>query len=261
MITVQNINKTFGDNDVLKNVSSEFEKGKVNMIIGQSGSGKSVLAKCLVGLHEVDSGKIFYNEREFTSMNRNDRTEVRKEIGMLFQGSALFDSMTVEENVMFPLNMFTDKTKKEKLDRVNFCLERVNLSGRNNLLPSECSGGMQKRIGIARAIAMNPKYLFCDEPNSGLDPMTSILIDNLIREITYEYDITTVVITHDMNSVIEIADNIIFIHQGNNWWQGDRRSILTTDNKEILNFVYASDFMKEIRTSMQQTLGGKESHK
>jgi phospholipid/cholesterol/gamma-HCH transport system ATP-binding protein len=261
MISVQNINKTFGENNVLKNVSANFEKGKVNMIIGQSGSGKSVLAKCIVGLHEVDSGQILYNEREFTSMNRGERTEVRKEIGMLFQGSALFDSMTVEENVMFPLNMFTNQTKKEKLDRVNFCLDRVNLAGRNVLLPSECSGGMQKRIGIARAIAMNPKYLFCDEPNSGLDPMTSILIDNLIREITYEYDITTVVITHDMNSVIEIAVNIIFIHQGNNWWQGDRRSILTTDNKEILNFVYASDFMKEIRTSMQETLGKKESHK
>lgn len=261
MISVQNINKTFGENNVLKNVSSDFEKGKVNMIIGQSGSGKSVLAKCIVGLHEVDSGQILYNDREFTSMNRNERTEIRKEIGMLFQGSALFDSMTVEENVMFPLNMFTNQTKKEKLDRVNFCLDRVNLAGRNELLPSECSGGMQKRIGIARAIAMNPKYLFCDEPNSGLDPMTSILIDNLIREITYEYDITTVVITHDMNSVIEIADNIIFIHEGNNWWQGDRRSILTTENKEILNFVYASDFMKEIRTSMQETLGKKESHK
>jgi phospholipid/cholesterol/gamma-HCH transport system ATP-binding protein len=261
MIEVKNINKTFGSNNVLKDVSTEFEKGKVNMIIGQSGSGKSVLAKCIVGLHEVDSGHILYNDREFTSMNRSERTEIRKEIGMLFQGSALFDSMTVEENVMFPLNMFTDKTKKEKLDRVNFCLERVNLAGRNALLPSECSGGMQKRIGIARAIAMNPKYLFCDEPNSGLDPMTSILIDNLIREITYEYDITTVVITHDMNSVIEVADNIIFIHQGNNWWQGDRRSILTTDNKEILNFVYASDFMKEIRTSMQETLGKKSSHK
>lgn len=261
MISVKNVNKTFGTNNVLKDVSTDFEKGKINMIIGQSGSGKSVLAKCIVGLHEVDSGHILYNDREFTSLSRADRTEIRKEIGMLFQGSALFDSMTVEENVMFPLNMFTNQTKKEKLDRVNFCLDRVNLAGRNALLPSECSGGMQKRIGIARAIAMNPKYLFCDEPNSGLDPMTSILIDNLIREITYEYDITTVVITHDMNSVIEIADNIIFIHQGNNWWQGDRRSILTTDNKEILNFVYASDFMKEIRTSMQETLGKKESHK
>jgi phospholipid/cholesterol/gamma-HCH transport system ATP-binding protein len=183
------------------------------------------------------------------------RTDIRKEIGMLFQGSALFDSMTVEDNIMFPLNMFTKKTKKEKLDRVNFCLERVNLAGRNKLYPSECSGGMQKRIGIARAIAMNPKYLFCDEPNSGLDPMTSILIDNLIREITYEFGITTVVISHDMNSVIEIADKILFIHEGNNWWEGDRKSILTTENKEILNFVYASDFMKEIRISMQHSLG------
>ena len=174
---------------------------------------------------------------------------------MLFQGSALFDSMTVEQNVMFPLMMFTKMTKKEMQMRADFCLERVNLAGRNKLLPSECSGGMQKRIGIARAISMNPKYLFCDEPNSGLDPMTAILIDGLIKEITYEYEITTVVITHDMNSVIEIGDNVIFIHKGQNWWQGDRKSIITTENKEILEFVYASEFMKEIRASMQQALG------
>jgi phospholipid/cholesterol/gamma-HCH transport system ATP-binding protein len=184
-------------------------------------------------------------------MHRYERTEIRKEIGMLFQGSALFDSMTVEENVMFPLMMFTKKTKPEIQKRAAFCLDRVNLTQAAKLFPSECSGGMQKRIGIARAIAMNPKYLFCDEPNSGLDPKTSIIIDGLIREITIEYDITTVVISHDMNSVIEIGDNIMFIHQGKNWWQGDKKTIWTTENPEILSFVYASDFMKEIRVSMQ----------
>ena len=251
MIEVKNVNKAFAGKTVLTDVSSVFEQGKVNMIIGQSGSGKSVLAKCIVGLHEVDSGQILFDGKDFSAMNRVQRTEVRKEIGMLFQGSALFDSMTVEENVMFPLTMFTKKSKKEMQDRVDFCLDRVNLSGTNKLFPSECSGGMQKRIGIARAIAMNPKYLFCDEPNSGLDPITSIIIDGLIKEITYEYNITTVVISHDMNSVIEISDSVMFIHNGQNWWQGDRDSIITTENPEILNFVYASDFMKEIRVSMQ----------
>lgn len=252
MIEVINVNKTFGDNQVLKDVSTSFEKGKVNLIIGQSGQGKSVLAKCVVGLHEVDSGQILYDGRDFTKMDRLQRKEIRQEIGMLFQGSALFDSMTVEQNIMFPLTMFTKMTRKEMQDRVDFCLERVNLAGRNKLFPAECSGGMQKRIAIARAISMNPKYLFCDEPNSGLDPQTSILIDNLIREITYEYDITTVVITHDMNSVIEIGDSVIFINQGQNWWQGDRKSIITTDNKEINDFVFASDFMKEIKETLKK---------
>ena len=251
MIEVVNVNKTFGDNQVLNDVSASFEKGKVNLIIGQSGQGKSVLAKCIVGLHEVDSGQILYDGRDFTKMDRLQRKEIRQEIGMLFQGSALFDSMTVEQNIMFPLTMFTKMSRKEMLDRVNFCLERVNLAGRNKLYPAECSGGMQKRIAIARAISMNPKYLFCDEPNSGLDPQTSILIDNLIREITYEYEITTIVITHDMNSVIEIGDSVIFINKGQNWWQGDRRSIITTDNQEINDFVFASDFMKEIKEKMR----------
>ena len=251
MIEVKNINKSFGSNLILKDLSATFETGKVNMIIGQSGQGKSVLTKCIVGLHEVDNGSVEYDGRNFSELDGFQRREIRKEIGMLFQGSALFDSMTVEENIMFPLSMFTDMTKKERLERANFCLERVNLSGKNKLLPAECSGGMQKRIAIARAIAMKPKYLFCDEPNSGLDPQTSIVIDNLIREITYEYNITTVVITHDMNSVIEIADNIIFIHQGQNWWSGDRNSIIKTENKEILDFVYASDFMKRIKDLMQ----------
>lgn len=251
MIEVIHVNKTFGDNQVLKDVSTTFEKGKVNLIIGQSGQGKSVLAKCIVGLHEVDSGEILYNGRDFTKLDRLQRKEIRQEIGMLFQGSALFDSMTVEQNIMFPLTMFTKMSRKEMLDRVNFCLERVNLAGRNKLFPAECSGGMQKRIAIARAISMNPKYLFCDEPNSGLDPQTSIIIDNLIREITYEYKITTIVITHDMNSVIEIGDNVVFINKGQNWWQGDRKSIITTDNKEINDFVFASDFMKEIKESLK----------
>lgn len=251
MIEVIHVNKTFGENQVLKDVSATFEKGKVNLIIGQSGQGKSVLAKCIVGLHEVDSGQILYDGRDFTKMDRLQRKEIRQEIGMLFQGSALFDSMTVEQNIMFPLTMFTKMTRKEMQDRVDFCLERVNLAGRNKLYPAECSGGMQKRIAIARAISMNPKYLFCDEPNSGLDPQTSILIDNLIREITYEYEITTIVITHDMNSVIEIGDSVIFINKGQNWWQGDRKSIITTDNKEINDFVFASDFMKEIKEKMK----------
>lgn len=253
MVEVKNAFKTFGENTVLKDVSATFYKGKVNLIIGQSGQGKSVLAKCIVGLHEVDSGEILYDGRDFTKMDRIQRKEIRTEIGMLFQGSALFDSMSVEENIMFPLTMFTNQTKAEMLDRVNFCLERVNLAGRNKLFPSECSGGMQKRIAIARAIAMNPRYLFCDEPNSGLDPKTSIVIDNLIREITYEYEMTTIVITHDMNSVIEIGDNISFIYQGQNWWTGDKKSIITTDNPEINSFVYASEFMKEIKESMMKS--------
>ena len=234
-------------------INTRFEQGKVNLIIGQSGQGKSVLAKCIVGLHEADTGKILFDGRDFSSMNQSQRKEIRKEIGMLFQGSALFDSMTVEENVRFPLSMFRKMTKKEMKDRVDFCLDRVNLKNVNHLYPAECSGGMQKRIGIARAIAMNPRYLFCDEPNSGLDPKTAIIIDSLVKEITYEFNITTVVITHDMNSVIEIGDSVMFIHQPKNWWQGDRQSIITTENPEILGFVYASEFMKEIRASMQQS--------
>ena len=252
MIEVNNVNKTFADHHVLKDINTSFEQGKVNLIIGQSGSGKSVLTKCIIGLHEPDTGKVFFDGRDFTEMDRNSKKEISKEIGMLFQGSALFDSMTVEENIMFPLTMFTKMTKEEKLSRVNFCLDRVNLNDKNHLFPSECSGGMQKRIAIARAIAMNPKYLFCDEPNSGLDPKTAIVIDNLIREITYEYNITTVVVTHDMNSVMEIGDSIIFIHKGYNHWQGDKNSILTTDNEEINSFVYASDFMREIRDNLRQ---------
>ena len=250
MIEVIGLNKSFGDNQVLFDINTVFEKGKVNLIIGQSGQGKSVLAKCIVGLHKPETGQVLFDGRNFLELSRTERTDIRKEIGMLFQGSALFDSMTVQENVMFPLTMFTKMSKKEMLERANFCLERVNLTGKNDLYPAECSGGMQKRIAIARAIAMKPKYLFCDEPNSGLDPKTALVIDNLIREITYEYDITTVVITHDMNSVIEIGDNVLFIFKGQNWWQGNRDSIITTDNEEIGDFVYASEFMKEIRANM-----------
>ena len=250
MIEVKNISKSFGDTQILFDVSAQFSPGKVNLIIGGSGQGKSVLTKCIVGLHEVDEGQVVYDDRIFSSMNRVERKVIRQEIGMLFQGSALFDSLTVLENVMFPLKMFTDMTKPERIERARFCLERVEIIDKDELLPAETSGGMQKRIAIARAIAMNPKYLFCDEPNSGLDPKTSILIDNLIKEITYEYNMTTIVITHDMNSVIEIGDHIIFINEGQNWWQGNNQEILRTDNKEVLDFVYASDFMRNLKSKL-----------
>lgn len=250
MIEVKNISKSFGDTQILFDVDAKFTEGQVNLIIGASGQGKSVLTKCIVGLHEVDEGAVLYDGRDFSAMTRNERIEIRKEIGMLFQGSALFDSLTVEENVTFPLKMFTDMSVEEMRERANFCLNRVDIINKNELLPAETSGGMQKRIAIARAIAMNPKYLFCDEPNSGLDPRTSILIDNLIKEITYEYNITTVVITHDMNSVMEIGDHIIFINQGRKWWQGDNKEIIRTDNNEVVEFVYASSFMKNLREKL-----------
>ncbi|MBI1267857.1 MAG: ATP-binding cassette domain-containing protein [Cryomorphaceae bacterium] len=251
MIAVEGVSKTFGTQKVLRNVSTVFETGKVNFIIGRSGSGKSVLTKCIVGLLEVDEGRIMFNDRNFTAMNVNERKAVRQEIGMLFQGSALFDSLTVEENVMFPLTMFSDMSKSEMLDRVNWCLKRVQLDGANKKFPAEISGGMQKRVGIARAIAMNPKYLFCDEPNSGLDPQTAIVIDNLIKEITYEFNMTTVVVSHDMNSVIEIGDRINFVFEGEIWWSGDKVDILKTTNDELNNFVYASDFMRIVREKLQ----------
>ena len=252
MIEVKNISKSFGDKTILTDISTKFEKGKVNFIIGRSGSGKSVLTKCIVGLHEVDSGSIAFNGRNFSVMGRKDRKEIRKEIGMLFQGSALFDSLTVEQNVVFPLTMFSAGSPEEMRERANFCLKRVELEGTNKLFPSEISGGMQKRVGIARAIAMKPQYLFCDEPNSGLDPQTAIVIDNLIREITYEYDITTVVVSHDMNSVIEIGDHINFVNEGKLWWKGTRQDILKSGNKELDDFVYASDFLKDIRENLRK---------
>lgn len=251
MIEVKNISKSFSGNAVLKDIDVSFYPGKVNFIIGQSGSGKSVLTKCIVGLMEVDKGEIAFDGRNFTGLDRWGRKAIRQEMGMLFQGAALFSSMTVEENVLFPLTMFSSMSKSEMMDRVNFCLKRVNLEGKNHLYPSEISGGMQKRTGIARAIAMNPKYLFCDEPNSGLDPQTSIVIDNLIREITYEFGATTVVVSHDMNSVIEIGDHINFIYKGQLWWKGDKRAILHTDNKELNDFVFPSEFMKEIRDQLR----------
>ncbi len=218
------------------------------MIIGESGSGKTTLLKCMVGLNEIDSGEVLFDDRNFYKLNFKEKKEIRKEIGMLFQGGALFDSKTAEENVVFPLSMFTDLTESEKRDRANFCLQRVNLENANNLFPSELSGGMKKRVAIARAIAVQPKYLFCDEPNSGLDPKTSIVIDNLIKEITEEYDITTIVITHDMNSVIEIGDNIMFIYKGEKWWEGSKEEILKTENKEVCDFVYATKFMKDLKS-------------
>ena len=252
MIEIRNISKSFGEAEILKDISFTFQTGKVNIIIGQSGSGKSVLTKCIVGLHEPNEGGVYYDERNFTTMKRKERRSIRKEIGMLFQGSALFDSLTVEQNVMFPLSMFTSMTQKEMQERADFCLERVNLEGKNKLFPAETSGGMQKRIAIARAIAMKPKYLFCDEPNSGLDPKTAIVIDNLIREITYEFGITTVVITHDMNSVIEIGDNIMFLYNGHKWWEGNKEEIIKTDNPEINAFVYASEFMKTLKDKLKE---------
>jgi len=244
MIEIKDIYKSFSGNDVLKGISGKFEEGVTNLIIGGSGSGKTTLLKCMVGLHQPDSGAVLYDGRDFTPMSYEQRIDIRKEIGMLFQGSALFDSMTVEDNIMFPLNMFTDQTRNEKLDRVNFCLERVNLAGKNKLFPAELSGGMKKRVGIARAISMNPKYLFCDEPNSGLDPKTSIVIDELIQELTEEFKTTTIVVTHDMNSVMGIGDYILFLHEGKKFWEGSNKEIAHTDIKELNDFVFASRFMK-----------------
>ena len=246
MIEIKNINKTFGDRHVVKDVSFSFLPSKTNLIIGESGCGKTTILKLMVGLHEVDSGQVLYDGADFPQLNVNEKQEVRKKIGMLFQGGALFDSQTLEENVRFPLDMFTSLTKDEKTERVNFCLKRVMLEGKNKLYPAELSGGMKKRAALARAIANNPKYLFCDEPNSGLDPKTSIVIDNLIKDITEEFQITTIIVTHDMNSVIEIGDNIMFVHKGENWWTGDKTQVLNSTNKELTDFVFASSFMKTI---------------
>jgi len=247
MIETRNINKSFGQHHVLKNVSVQFHPGQNNLIIGQSGSGKTVLMKCLVGLFDIDDGQILYNERVFSEMSFRKKKTIRKEIGMLFQGGALFDYMTVEQNVMFPLNMFSDLSPKERIKRVEFCLDRVNLSKAHDLMPSELSGGMRKRVAIARAISLNPQYLFCDEPNSGLDPQTANVIDILISEITKEYNITTIINTHDMNSVFEIGDNIAFIYKGELWWEGDKHQILSTDNKEINEFAFSSELTRKLK--------------
>jgi phospholipid/cholesterol/gamma-HCH transport system ATP-binding protein len=247
MIEVKKVNKSFQNKRILKDVSTVFTPGKVNMVIGKSGSGKTVLLKSLVGIHDIDSGAILFNNIDFTKISQKDKINIRKEVGMLFQGSALFDSATIEENVMYPLDAFTNMTYKEKLERANFCLDRVHMNDVNQLYPSELSGGMQKRAAIARAIALNPKYLFCDEPNSGLDPQTAIIIDKLIKEITYEYGITTVVNTHDMNSVFGISDNITFINEGMSWWSGTRDMLFSSNNKELDDFLFSSEIMQRLK--------------
>ncbi len=247
MIEIKDITKAFNGRQILKGVSTTFETGHVNLVIGGSGSGKTVLMKCMVGLVEIDTGEIKYDDKIFSNLDRKERKPFRQEIGMVFQGGALFDSLNVEKNVMFPLNMFTNLSLEEKRERVNFCLQRVNLVNVNHLTPSELSGGMKKRVAIARAIAPSPKYLFCDEPNSGLDPQTSIVIDNLIKEITEEFNITTIVNTHDMNSVLEIGDKILYVHKGEKWWEGTIDDILKTDNKELNDFIFASKLAKNIK--------------
>lgn len=247
MIEIRDIKKSFDGKEVLKGISGTFETGKTNLIIGSSGTGKSVLLKCIVGLVEPDEGDVLYDNRDFTHTTRKDKIEIRREIGMLFQGGALFDSLTVEKNVKFPLDVLTDMKEDEKMDRVNSVLKRVGLENQNNKMPSEISGGMKKRVGIARAIVNNSKYLFCDEPNSGLDPQTSILIDNLIQEITQEFDITTVVVTHDMNSVMEIGDHIIYLYKGHKLWEGASDDIIDAECKELQDFMFANKLMRALK--------------
>ncbi len=247
MIEVKQISKSFNENKVLDKVSTFFEEGKINLIIGQSGSGKTVLLKSLVGLHNIDEGNILYDENIFNNMSLKEQKKIRKKMGMVFQGNALFDFMTVEENIIFPLNMFSDISDTEKKDRANNCLRRVNLHNVNHLLPAELSGGMQKRVAIARAIVLNPKYLFCDEPTSGLDPKTAIVIDTLIKEITVEYNTTTIINTHDMNSVMELGEKIIFIHEGKISWEGHRDELFDSQNKNFNQFVFATKLAKSMK--------------
>ncbi|WP_143310734.1 ABC transporter ATP-binding protein [Chitinophaga vietnamensis] len=254
MIELQDIKKGFGDREILKGVSAVMESGKVNLIIGASGSGKTVMMKCMVGLIAVDSGKILYGDQDFTSMDEKQKKEVRQQIGMLFQGSALFDSMTVEQNVMFPLDMFGTGSYREKKKRVEECLERVNLKDAAKKFPAEISGGMKKRVGIARAIVLNPKYLFCDEPNSGLDPQTSLVIDKLIKELTVEYNITTVINTHDMNTVMESGDNIVYMYQGQKQWEGNNKEIVFSKDQRLNDFIFASEFLREAKEMRQLDL-------
>jgi len=255
MIQVKHLYKSFGDVAVLKDISTTFEQGKTNLIIGSSGSGKTVFLKCLLGLFSPESGEIFYGTQSFSAMDKDQRKELREHIGMVFQGGALFDSMTVEENVMFPLRMYSNQNQKEMIERVNIVLDRVNLQGANNKFPSEISGGMQKRVAIARAIVNNPRYLFCDEPNSGLDPKTSMVIDNLIQEITSEYNMTTIINTHDMNSVMEIGQNIVFLQHGKVAWEGNADNIFNASEQSVIDFVYSSNLFKKIRTIQQQNKG------
>jgi phospholipid/cholesterol/gamma-HCH transport system ATP-binding protein len=259
MIEVRNIEKSFDDKAVIQDVSAVMKAGQCNLIIGTSGSGKTVLMKCMVGLFEPDKGNVLYNGHDFTTMNRDEKTEIRKEIGMLFQGAALFDSLTVEQNVMFPLSMFTKWTFKKKLERVNEVLARVNLIDTNKKFPAELSGGMKKRVGIARAIVLNPKYLFCDEPNSGLDPQTALVIDKLIKEITIEYNITTVVNTHDMNSVMEIGNYILYMYKGKKEWEGNNREIIFSKNQRLNDFIFASEFLRDAKDMRMLEESGKIS--
>jgi len=254
MIKAKDIKKSFDGQEVLKGISVTFEKGKTNLIIGRSGAGKTVLLKILVGLFEPTSGEVWYNGDNFSQLNKKQRRAIRMEVGMLFQGSALFDSMTTEENIRFPLDMFTNLTRKEKQKQVDYCLERVELDGANKKYPSEISGGMQKRVGIARSIVLNPKYLFCDEPNSGLDPKTSLLIDELIQKITYENEITTIINTHDMNSVMEIGDNIILLYNGELAWQGNKTEVLNNQNQLLQDFIFASPFLQRLRAAALQNV-------
>ena len=247
MIHAVHISKQFDGRTVLDDISVEFQTGSTNLIIGRSGSGKTVLLKTLVGLHEPDEGSVWYDDRNFTALGFHERKAIRKDIGMIFQGGALLDSSTVEENVKLPLDLFTTQSEAEKLERVNFCLQRVRLENANHLYPAELSGGMIKRVAIARAIVLNPRYLFCDEPNSGLDPQTSIVIDNLEHEITKEYNITTIINTHDMNSVMEIGEKIVYIHEGRKWGEGTKEEILQADNRELNDFVFASAMAKRAK--------------
>ena len=249
MIEIEHIKKSFDGKEVLHDISGRFEAGRTNLIIGASGTGKTVLLKCIVGLVAPDEGNVFYDGRDFTHADRDLKTEIRREIGMLFQGGALFDSKNVQENIMFPLDILTDMTAEEKLDRVNFCLQRVGLENVNQKMPSEISGGMKKRVGIARAIVNNSQYLFCDEPNSGLDPQTAILIDNLIQEITKEYGITTIVVTHDMNSVMEIGEYVMFMHEGYKVWEGSSETISQAEAKELQDFIFANKLMRMMKSS------------
>ncbi len=250
MIRCEHIYKSFDGRTVLDDISIEFETGKTNLIIGRSGSGKTVLLKTLVGLHEPDSGNIYFDDTCYTSLSFAERKRIRKDVGMIFQGGALIDASTVYENVRLPLDLFTDSSEAEKRERVDFCLSRVELSNAHDLYPSELSGGMIKRVAIARAIVMNPRYLFCDEPNSGLDPQTSIVIDNLIHGITKEFGITTIINTHDMNSVMEIGEKIVYIHNGRKWWEGDKEGILFADNRELNDFVFASAMAKRAKSNI-----------
>lgn len=257
MIEFKNIKKSFGEKQVLKGVSHVMETGKCNLIIGTSGSGKTVLQKCLVGLFEPNEGEIIYDNKSFTDMTEEERKELRQQIGMLFQGSALFDSMTVEQNIKFPLDMFTTQSHADKMKRINEVLERVNLKDANKKFPSELSGGMKKRVGIARAIVLNPKYLFCDEPNSGLDPQTSMVIDKLIYDITKEFNITTVINTHDMNSVMEIGENILYMFEGEKEWSGNNKEIIFSKSEKLNSFIFASEFLKDAKDMRMLEVSGK----